>query len=230
MNTSLGGGGSAHIPGPPTSPTFSRTLSSTSSTDGLSPAGRSLTLASCFVSNASDIVGPVNRRHVTMLVENRELESAQAGTQKEYGDDLVVFERNGADIKNKMLGNFTFMYSALYTCASELMHARYRNSSRWIILLCDGDDSGGGRSEASCRELLRSCCGELNLVIISVGSDVTRGSVLQSFADAISHDGGVGKYIAAFQEQDESQLQDAFAQVEESLLLVGGGQTEAGCS
>jgi len=181
----------------------------------------------CFAP-AGDIVGPVNRRDVTMLVEQQELEAAQVSTLKEYGSDLQVFERNGADIKRKKLGNFTFLYSALHTCASELMAARYCHLSRWLILLCDGDDSGGGRSDASCRELLRSCGRNMNLVIISVGSDVTSGSVLQSFADTTKECGGVGKYLAAAHEEDERDLQNAFAQVEESLLFGDGGQTEVG--
>jgi len=174
------------------------------------------------------IVGPVNRRHITAVVEENELELAQGSTEKEYGPELRVYERNGIDLKNKKLGNFTFLYSTLCSYVGEFTSSRYDGCSRWVILLCDGDDSGGGRSEDACRDLLAGCEGKLNLVIISVGSDVTSGSVLQSLADTVTRSGGIGKYIAAAQEEDDRALQNAFEQVEESLLLDGGGQVEVG--
>lgn len=57
--------------------------------------------------------------------------------------------------------------------------------------------------------------GDLNLVIISVGTAVTSGSVLQSMVDTVAGSGGVGKYIAATEEDDDRALRSAFAQVEE---------------
>jgi len=195
---------------------------------GTFPLVRSFTEGASGALAASPVVGPVDRRDVTSLVEDKELEHAQASTEKEYGSELQVYERNGIDLKNKKLGNFTFLYSSLYSCVGEFMQIRYSACSRWIILLCDGDDSGGGRTEESCRELLAGCAGNLNLVIIAVGSDVTKGSVLQGFIDTVKRSGGAGRYIAAAQEEDDSALQNAFAQVEESLLLDGGGQVETG--
>jgi len=176
------------------------------------------------------IVGPVNRRHVAAVVEEMELERAQASSEKEYGLELCVYERNGVDLKSKKLGNFTFLYSSLCFCVNDFMHERYSDCSRWLILLCDGDDSGGGRSEGYTRELLAACGGDLNLVIISVGTAVTSGSVLQSMVDTVAGSGGVGKYIAATEEDDDRALRSAFAQVEESLLIDSSGQVEVGGS
>merc|ERR1711879_318823 len=126
------------------------------------------------------------------------------------------------------LGNYTFLYSALGACAGSLMQVDSNDVSKWLILLCDGDDSGGGKSEDDCRELLARYGQDLNLVIIAVGSDVTSGSVLQSFADKVEKSGSVGSYITATNEDDDTAIRSAFAQVEESLMLSGGGQTEAG--
>jgi hypothetical protein len=189
-------------------------------------------------SSRVEIVGPVDRKAMKALVDNKELEAAQTGSLKEYGEELRPYEGGRTDLKNTRLGMYTFMYSTLHACANELVRARSGPSSpgraqsddlsRWIILLCDGDDSGGGLTEESVRALLGAHGRVLNLVIIAVGSDVKSGPVLQSFADTVRNQGGVGLYITATDEHDDTAIRNAFAQVEESLMLDGGGQTEAG--
>lgn len=179
------------------------------------------------------IVGPVDRRAMRALVSEKQLEAAQQSGLKEYGDELKPFEENKVDLKHTRLGMYTFLYSTLYACANELFSARgnprqEEDFSKWIILLCDGDDSGGGLTEEQVSSLLQHHGREINLVIISVGSDVTSGPVLQSFADTVRDNGSVGLYITATDEQDDSAIKSAFAQVEESLMIDGGGQTEAG--
>jgi len=186
-------------------------------------------------SSRVEIVGPVDRRAVKALVDNKELEAAQTGSLKEYGEELKPFESNPrVDLKNTRLGMYTFLYSTLHACANELVSAQCGPNSpggdlsRWIILLCDGDDSGGGLTEERVRALLGAHGRALNLVIIAVGSDVKSGPVLQGFADTVRGRGGVGLYITATDEHDDTAIRNAFAQVEESLMLDGGGQTEAG--
>jgi len=173
------------------------------------------------------IVGPVDRTDVQALVDNRELEAAQVQTIKHYGPELQSLERSGRmTISTKKLGTYTFLYSTLCDCISELVQQR-DELSRWLILLCDGDDTGGGKVEADCTQILHRHGNGVNVIIITVGSDVTRGSVLQGFADKVVERGSIGKYIAAANEENDSAIKDAFAQVEESLMLDGGGQTEA---
>eukprot|EP00931_Biecheleriopsis_adriatica_P004502 TRINITY_DN106161_c0_g1_i1.p1 TRINITY_DN106161_c0_g1~~TRINITY_DN106161_c0_g1_i1.p1 ORF type:complete len:1910 (+),score=459.26 TRINITY_DN106161_c0_g1_i1:54-5783(+) len=171
----------------------------------------------------SEIVRPVDQGEVKALMENGEFEAAQVQTRREIYPEVLRNPR--LDVRNHKLGNFTFLYSALCAGIKDLMSTGDQAMPRWLILLCDGDDTGGGKLEGDCLEMLRSQ--SINLIIISVGSDVTRGSVLQGFADAVAGAGRIGKYIAAANEEDDSAVRHAFAQVEESLMLDEGGQTEA---
>lgn len=202
--------------------------------------------------SAAHIVGPKDPLAVKALVDEGQLETAQKETvgvsvtprmpvtrlsrgrqtppHGIQGIGSMNLQGFGAGERAQLppLGMYTFLYSTLMNCLQELVSPAHDAFSRWVILLCDGDDTEKKpEEEARCLQTLRQFGRGFNLIIISVGSDVTRGPLLQSFADEVAAAGSVGKYIAATNEEDDTAVRRAFAQVEKSLAMAGDGQTEA---
>eukprot|EP00930_Biecheleria_cincta_P043640 TRINITY_DN29950_c0_g1_i1.p1 TRINITY_DN29950_c0_g1~~TRINITY_DN29950_c0_g1_i1.p1 ORF type:complete len:1685 (-),score=384.74 TRINITY_DN29950_c0_g1_i1:115-4836(-) len=188
----------------------------------------------------NSIVGPHDPQAVKALVDDGQLEAAQKATEGVNVSPRKVVTRGskgsmtpqgfgaGERAQKPPLGMYTFLYSTLCSSLEELLRPAHDAFSRWVILLCDGDDTEKKpEQESRCLEMLRSHGSCFNLIIISVGSDVTRGPLLQSFADEVAQRGSVGKYIAATNEEDDTAVRRAFAQVEKSLAMAGDGQTEA---